>query len=135
MPRRGSSPGFFGRFGRSEDLRRLDAALRAAGLHPALVPEGAKLALVNLMKDRAGGNFPPPEAYQPAAELFAFCLTGPETFGENNGQSRLEEVERRMEAALAAGEGADAEIVLLALHAGLVSPVVVDRYDLRAEEE
>ena len=34
-------------FGRSGDLRQLDAALRAADLHPALVPEGVKLTLVN----------------------------------------------------------------------------------------
>lgn len=135
MARRRSSPGFFGRFGRSEDLRRLDEALRAAGLHPALVPEGAKLALVNMMKDRAGGEFPPPEDYQPAAELFAFCLTGPGTFLENNGAARLEVVERRMDAALAAGEGDDADIVLLALHAGLASPALIDRYDLRAKDE
>jgi|SRR5690606_12350360 len=135
MTRRRSSPGFFGRFGRSEDLRRLDDTLRAAGLHPALVPEGAKLALVNLMKDRAGGDFPPPEAFPPVAEFFAFCLTGPETFGENNGEALLGDAERRMDAALAAGEGPDADIVLLALHAGLASPTVIDRYNLKAESE
>lgn len=134
MARRGSSFGFFGRFGRSEDLRRLDATLREAGLHPAQVPDGAKLALVNLMKDRAGGDYPPAEAYEPVVTLFAFCLTGPDFFRENNGAERLAEAERRMDAALAAGDGADARIVLLAVHAGLVSPVVCDRYDLSVEE-
>jgi hypothetical protein len=71
MARRRSSFGFLGRFGRSEDLRRLDAALRAVDLHPALVPEGVKLALVNLLKDQHGDE-PPLKAYAPAAALFAY---------------------------------------------------------------
>jgi hypothetical protein len=37
--RKMSSIGLFGIFGRSEDLRALDAALRAVDLHPKLVPE------------------------------------------------------------------------------------------------
>ncbi len=35
--------GFFGIFGRSHELRRLDQAVRAVGLHPVLVPEAVKL--------------------------------------------------------------------------------------------
>ncbi|TIV36544.1 MAG: hypothetical protein E5V96_26260, partial [Mesorhizobium sp.] len=52
MARRRSSLGFLGMFGRSGDLRQLDEALRKADLHPALVPEGVKLTIVNLMNDR-----------------------------------------------------------------------------------
>ena len=49
MTRRRSSIGFFGRFGRSKDLRQLDEALRALDVHPATVPEAVKLTVVNLL--------------------------------------------------------------------------------------
>lgn len=139
MTRRNSSLGFLGRFGRSEDLRRLDAALRSFDLHPALVPEGAKLAIVNMMKDAwadtAPGGEPPAGAYPPVAALFAYCLVGPDLFAEANGEALLAETESRVEAALDAGEGMDADLILLALHARLASPKVIARFDLSAEEE
>lgn len=135
MTRRRSSLGFLGIFGRSGDLRQLDRALRSADLHPALVPEGVKLTIVNLMKDRWQTDEPPPQAYPAVAALFAYCLLGPQAFEIGNGPERLAEAERRVEAALEAGDGADAQLILLALHAKLVSPAVVERYGLRAEEE
>ncbi|TWG92589.1 hypothetical protein L598_004900000200 [Mesorhizobium sp. J18] len=134
MARRGSSIGFFGIFGRSEDLRRLDTAMRAAGLHPALVPEGVKLAIVNLMKDHAPTGEPPPQAYQPVADLVAYCILGKEHFNASNGEERCRTVESRIERAPESGEGADAQMILLTLHAGLAEREVVERYDLRAEE-
>lgn len=138
MTRRNSSLGFLGRFGRSEDLRRLDAALRAVDLHPALVPEGVKLAIVNMMKDAWAGHGPqgepPAEAYPPLAGLFAYCLVGPDLFGEANGEDAVTEAEARIEAALEAGEGMDADLILLALHARLASPAVVEKFGLSAEE-
>lgn len=141
MTRRNSSLGFLGRFGRSEDLRRLDAGFRAVDLHPALVPEGVKLALVNLMKDAwseggpgdGPGRGPPAEAYPPVAHLFAYCLVGPDLFSQANGPEAAAGAEARIEAALAAGEGFDADLILLALHARLASPKVVEKFDLRAE--
>ena len=119
-----------GRFGRSEDLRSLDAALREVDLHPALVPEGVKLALVNLMKDRQPDDGEPP----PHATLFSYCVLGPGPFAAANAEERLAEAERRLETALEE-DGFDADLVLLALHAKLVSPALVERYDLRADEE
>ncbi|TJX33353.1 MAG: hypothetical protein E5W21_29795, partial [Mesorhizobium sp.] len=79
MAQRRSSLGFLGMFGRSGDLRQLDAALRGADLHPALVPEGVKLTIVNLMKDHWPEE-PPPRAYPRVATLFSYCIAGPETF-------------------------------------------------------
>ena len=119
-------------FGRSEDLRALDAALRGVDLHPALVPEGVKLTIVNLMKDHAPDE-PPPHAYPPVARLFGYCVAGPEAFERANGSDSLLEVERRIEAALETGAGFDAEIVLLALHARLINPEVVERFGLAAD--
>lgn len=139
MTRRNSSLGFLGRFGRSADLRQLDAALRSVDLHPALVPEGVKLAIVNMMKDAWSGNGsgqePPSEAYPPVAALFAYCLVGPGLFAEANGGEQVASAEARIEAALEAGEGMDADLILLALHAKLASPEVVERFGLSVEEE
>ncbi|AWC25653.1 hypothetical protein WHT83_08705 [Aminobacter sp. P9b] len=132
MARRRSSLGFLGIFGRSGDLRQLDAALRSVDLHPALVPEGVKLTIVNLMKDRWPDE-PPASAYPPVAQLFGYCIAGPEVFAQANGRDQMLEAERRIEAALEAGSGFDADIVLLALHAKLINPEVVERFDLTAD--
>lgn len=133
MTRRNSSLGFLGRFGRSEDLRQLDAALRAADLHPAQVPEGVKLTIVNLMKDQWPHEEPPAEAYPPVGRFFAYCLIGPDLFREANGEQALADAERRLEMALDREESFDAQLVLLALHSKLISPKVVAKYDLSAE--
>ncbi|MBZ9678159.1 hypothetical protein [Mesorhizobium sp. ES1-1] len=132
MTGRRSSLGFLGMFGRSGDLRQLDEALRRADLHPALVPEGVKLTIVNLMKD-GWPDEPPPQAYAQVAQLFSYCIAGGETFERSNGlQDRLD-AERRIEAALQAGDSFDAQIVLMTLHAKLISAEVVERYGLSAD--
>jgi len=128
---RRSSLGFLGLFGRSGDLRQLDTALRAADLHPALVPEGVKLTIVNLMKDHWPKE-PPVSAYPAVAALLAYCVAGPETFEQANGPGATREAESRIENALDAPEGLDAQIVLLALHAKLMNAYVIERFDLSA---
>ena len=132
MTKRRSSLGFLGMFGRSGDLRQLDDALRKADLHPALVPEGVKLTIVNLMKDNWPDE-PPPQAYSSVAQLCGYCVAGPEVFEQANGRERTLEVERRIEAALEAGYSFDAQIVLMTLHAKLINAEVVERYGLTAE--
>ncbi|TIL85375.1 MAG: hypothetical protein E5Y73_29535 [Mesorhizobium sp.] len=132
MARRRSSLGFLGMFGRSGDLTQLDAALRDVDLHPALVPEGAKLTIVNLMKDHWPDE-PPPQAYPPVAQLLGYCIAGPEAFEQSNGLRHRLDAERRLEAALEAGDSFDAQIILMTLHAKLISGEVVDRYGLSAD--
>ncbi|RWK05601.1 hypothetical protein [Mesorhizobium sp.] len=132
MAKRRSSLGFLGMFGRSGDLRQLDDALRAADLHPALVPEGVKLTIVNLMNDRWPEE-PPPAAYSSVAQLCSYCVAGPDVFEQANGRERTLEAERRIEAALEAGDSFDAQIVLMTLHAKLINADVVERYELSAE--
>jgi hypothetical protein len=134
MARRGSSMGLFGLFGRSEDLRQLDVAFRGAGLHPALVPEGAKLAISNLLKDDNGGRYADAATYPHVADLVAYCLLGHEAFEGEVGPDRAREVEDRIDAALEAGEGVDADLILLTLHSKLIQPSVVDRFGLSAEQ-
>jgi hypothetical protein len=132
MAQRRSSLGFLGIFGRSGDLRQLDAALRGADLHPALVPEGVKLTLVNLMKDEWPDE-PPPAAYSRVASLFGYCVAGAETFERSQGPEARIDAERRIEAALEAGDSFDARIILMSLHAKLINAGVVQRYGLDTE--
>jgi hypothetical protein len=132
MARRYSSLGLFGIFGRSSDLRQLDTALRTVDLHPKLVPEAVKLTVCALLKDQVGGEEPPPHAYRPVAEILAYCMVGPDAFAGANDVELALAVERRIEAALVSGDSLDAQIVLLALHAKVIQPGVVDRFELES---
>jgi hypothetical protein len=135
MARRPSSLGLFGMFGRSGDLRQLDQALRTVDVHPRLVPEAVKLTVCALLKDRAGGDDPPPHAYRPAAEIVGYCMIGAEAFAGANTVELALAVERRIEAALEAGDSLDAQLVLLTLHARVIQPGVVERFQLESAEE
>ncbi len=130
--RRNPSLGFFGIFGRSEDLRSLDSALRAFDLHPAHVPDAVKLTVLNLLKD-AKGEDPTPKDYGETAMLLAYCATGREAFTAANGEAAAAAAEHRTEAALDAGEGLDASLILLALQAKIIHPGLKDLYQLESE--
>jgi hypothetical protein len=132
MARRNSSFGLFGIFGRSADLRAFDRALRSVDLHPALVPEAVKLTAVNLLKDHAVGDEPAPQSYRMAAELVGYCMVGADAFAGANGTQLMEQVERRIETAMEAGGGLDAQLVLLVLHAKIIQPSVVDAFGLES---
>jgi hypothetical protein len=134
MARRNSSIGFMGVFGRSSDLRQLDQALRALDLHPKVVPEAVKLTACALLKDQANSDDPPPEAYRHAAEIIAYCMIGEAAFASVNGVEAALAVERRIEAALIAGDSFDAQLVLLTLHARVIQPSVVERFGLESEK-
>jgi len=133
MTRKRSSFGMFGIFGRSEDLRQFDRALRSVDLHPRLVPEAVKLAAVNLLKDHAIGEEPAPQSYRAAAELLAYCMIGADGFAGANGDDLTQQVERRIELAPEQDAGLDAQLILLALHAGVIQPSVVQQFQLATE--
>lgn len=122
-----------GLFGRSHDLKQLDAALRAVDLHPGVVPEAIKLTIVNLLKDHAIGPEPAPQAYPAAAELIAYCMLGPTALSATNPQELVERVEARIDRALDAGDGLDSQLILLTLHAKVLQPEVVERFGLSSE--
>ena len=124
--------GFFGIFGRSREMQRLDQAMRAVGLYPGLVPEAVKLTILKLFKEAHSGASPAPRAYHAAAEMLGFCMLGPQGFTEANDLLLTEATEARLEAALEAGDSLDARLVLLALHAGVIQAQVVERYQLEA---
>ena len=127
------SLGFFGRFGRSPALRELDGALRSVDLHPNLVPEAVKLTAVRMLMDDEGREDPGLQAFRKAAEVIAYCMVGAEAFTGANGVPLAEGVERRIDAALAAGTNLDAKLVLLALHAKVIQPSVVDHFGLESD--
>jgi hypothetical protein len=122
--------GLFGIFGRSQELRRLDQALRSVGLHPRLVPEAVMLTTLKLLGEAGVGS--DLASCAAAAELLGYCLLGAQGFAEHNGLSLTEAVETRLDAALETGDNLDARIVLLTLHAGVIQPSVVERYGLRS---
>ncbi len=123
--------GLFGIFGRSDELQRLDRALRGVGLHPRLVPEAVKLTTLKLLNETSRAS-PGPHPYAAAAELLGYCVLGAQGFIEANDLCLTEETEARLEAALEAGDSLDARLVLLALHSGIIQVRVVERYRLEA---
>lgn len=124
--------GLFGIFGRAHELRRLDDALRAVGLHPRRVPEAVKLTALKLLKEAGGGADPKPRACAAAAELLGYCMLGAQGFTAANDRDLTGVVEARLEAALEAGNNLDARLILLTLHAGVIQETVVARYRLEA---
>jgi hypothetical protein len=129
-----SSIGLFGVFGRSADLRQLDDALRAVDVHPRLVPEAIKLTTVKLLKEDANHPDPPGRLYTAAAEMIGYCLLGEGLFEQANGSDRVSAVETRIERAVQTGTCLDSRLLLLALHAGIIQPSVVNRFGLNSED-
>jgi hypothetical protein len=125
--------GWFGIFGRSQEIQRLERALRAVGLHPALVSDAVKLTTVKQLKAAAGGQPPDEAATEAAAALLAYCAMGRDAFVENNGWRTAESVEDRIVAAFEEAAGIDEKLLLLALTARMVHPSVRERFDLKAE--
>jgi hypothetical protein len=132
MARRRPSIGFLGVFGRSQDLRQFDDALRAVDVHPKLVPEAVKITVVNLLKDHAIGEEPAPQSYRAAADIVGYCMIGAEAFAGANDIQLVRQVERRIEAALETGDSLDAQLILLTLHAGVIQPSIIQRYQLES---
>ncbi len=129
MTRRRPSLGMLGVFGRSGELRALDEAFRAADLHPALVPDAVKLTVLNVLKDAKGEDLAARD-YGEAAALLGYCALGRDAFASANGELAAAAAEGRIEAALEAGDGLDASLILLALHAAIIHPGVQETYQL-----
>ena len=84
----------------------------------------------------AGAAEPPEHAYPYAAAMLAYCLLGADAFGFANGDVPAAAVEARIEAALDdEDESFDSRMILLAMHARLIQPSVVERFGLDMSEE
>jgi len=132
MTQRGLSLGFFNRFGRSAELREFDTALRSVDLHPNLVPEAVKLTAVGLLREHAPDGKPELPFYRAAAEILAYCMIGGDAFAGATDATLSSKVEQRIEAAVQSGTSLDAKLVLLALHAQVIQPSVVDDFGLNS---
>lgn len=105
---------------------------RSVDVHPRLVPEAVKLAIVRLLKDGAEGGEPAPPAYRAAAEIVGYCMIVAKPSRPPMAPSLRPEVEGRIERALIAGSKLDARLVLLTLHAGVCQPSVIARFESKA---
>lgn len=123
----------FDMLGRSSAMRALDDALRAAGLHPLLVPEPVKLTVIQLNKKGAATQAHN-DAFAEAAQLLAYCILGHEQFAESNTIEDAERADQRVETALEEGDTLDAKLILLTLHSGLITPEIADRIDIEEPE-
>ncbi len=114
-------------------MRALDDALRAAGLHPLLVPDPVKLTVIRLTKHRAAAQAQE-TAFADAALLLAYCILGHEQFADSNGPEDAGRTDQRLEAAMEEGDTLDAKLILLAFHAGLITPEIADRIEIDEAE-
>lgn len=128
--------GLFGFFGRAEGLKALDQALREFDLHPRLVPEAVKLTTIRLLQKASEAGYVLADAdYKKAAELLSYSILGPDQFTASNSLDAAENTARRTEAAIAAGDTLDAELILLAVHAGVIHPTVADQFEIEIDEQ
>lgn len=124
------SLGFFGLFGRSPVLREFDTALRSVDLHPKLVPEAIKLTAMKMLMEQTGRDDPGVAAMRSAAEIIAYCIIGADALAGSNTVRLADDIEQRIDAALATGTNLDAKLVLLTLHARVIQQSVVDHFKL-----
>lgn len=119
----------FGLFGQSAAMNALDEAMRTSGVHPLLVPDAVKVTLVRFNKQAAEARGRD-VAFGEAAQLLAYCMLGRAPFIESNGTAAADLVDQRLEAAIDAGDSADAKLILLAMHSGVIVSEIADRIDI-----
>ena len=127
--------GLFGIFGRSERLQALDQALRVFDVHPRTVPEALKLATIKLLQRASGASSKLSDAdYSNAAELLGYAILGPDQFVASNSLADANRAELRLEAAIEAGDDQDANLILLAMNAGVLHPTIADRFEVETSD-
>ena len=127
--------GLFNFFGRSDSLKALDQAFRDFDVHPSLIPEAVKLATVRLMRKASDPGYALRDPdYQKAAELLSFAVLGQNQFVASNSLAAAEAAERRLDDAVDAGEGIDAQLILLAVHANIIHPSLADQLDYETDD-
>ncbi|MEM1277498.1 MAG: hypothetical protein AAGH74_13310 [Pseudomonadota bacterium] len=126
--------GLFNFFGRSDGLKALDQALHAFDLHPRLVPEAVKLATIRLMQKASDADYVLRDTdHQRAAELLSYAILGPEQFAASNTPDAAQTAELRIDEAIAAGDSLDAELILLALHSGVIHPTIANQFEIETD--
>lgn len=119
----------FDMLGRSAAIRALDEALRAGGAHPVLVQDAVKLTAIQMQKKLGVADS---MSFSDEGGILAYCMLGHAQYAVSNSTEEADLLDKRVEAALEAGDTLDAKLILLTLHAGLIAPEVADRIDLDA---
>tara|TARA_B100000686_G_C16581153_1_gene858198 strand:+ start:307 stop:681 length:375 start_codon:yes stop_codon:yes gene_type:complete len=122
--------GLFSLFGRSREMQQFDWELRAAGIHPKLVADAVKTAALGIMKDFRQVS---DRDYVRVAQLMTYCILGGSDFTNVNDVALAGVVEERIMRAVDSNGSLDAQLILLALHSGVISASVVAQYGLEAE--
>ena len=127
--------GLFNIFGRADSLKALDQAFRTFDIHPRTVPEAVKLTTIRLMRRASDAGHKLRDAdYEKAAELLSYSILGRDQFVASNTLAASVVAERRLEQAIADGDSLDAELLLLALHSGLIHSRIADQFDIETNE-
>jgi len=122
-----------GLFRRSREVERLDFGLRSFGVDARAVPDAVKFTVVKLIKDATGQRVADEASCHIASELLAYCMMGDTTFATINDPDQVVSAQARIGDALAEPDGTDAQLILLSLHAGLIDPEVVERFEIAAD--
>ena len=126
--------GVFGIRGRPKEVHRLSDALRDAGIHPALVPDSVKIAVIKLLREHDGGKIADIDAScEKAAPMVAYCMLGRDEYADVNDVAAADEVENRLRLAIDSGKSLDAQLAMLTLLARVTHPDVVDTFDLEID--
>ena len=124
----------FGIRGRPKEVHRLSDALRDAGIHPALVPDSVKIAVIKLLRENDGGKIADIDtSCEEAAPMVAYCMLGRDDYADVNDVAAADEVENRLRLAIDSGESLDAQLAMLTLLARVTHPDVVDTFDLEID--
>ena len=124
----------FGIRGRPKEVHRLSDALRDAGIHPALVPDSVKIAVIKLLRENDGGKIADIDtSFEKAASMVAYCMLGRDEYADVNDVAAADEVENRLRLAIDSGESLDAQLAMLTLLARVTHPDVVDTFDLEID--
>ena len=124
----------FGIRGRPKEVHRLSDALRDAGIHPALVPDSVKIAVIKLLCENDGGKIADIDtSCEKAAPMVAYCMLGRDEYADVNDVAAADEVENRLRLAIDSGESLDAQLAMLTLLARVTHPDVVDTFDLEID--
>ncbi len=125
----------FGFFGRKKEIHMIDDGLRRSGAFSSSVPDAVKLTLYGLAKDRGLLQGNAEEVLHDLACFLTYCFLGVEDFEEVNGTEANSEMLRRLEMTKVFDDGVDADVVLLALHAGIAHPTTAGRFSVETDDE
>ena len=130
-------------FGKSREVRELDRLLRERGVNPHAVNDATKFTICKWIREILLGEEAAvePEARSrlranlqaSSADLLAFCALGEEDFAKANSVELANAQEARVAAATEGANDFDAGIVMLALHAGVAHPEIVEAVEIESD--